>query len=254
MSKSGGDLLRVVIEPARDGATHMRRDEELLQTMGSEPILRLYTWAPPAVSCGYMQDPATLLDLEACRERGIDVVRRPTGGRTILHWEEITYALVAATSDPRFGSDVPTSHAVIAGCLAEGLRTLGVPAQLSRPALDPERRLLRQPCFASPGRAEILVAGRKLVGSAQRRLSHAFLQHGSLLTGPAHLELVDLLLDARRDATVAAAMRERLARDTVALADLLGTPPAFEQLVDALVAGFTTTLGLRARYEGSLRV
>jgi lipoate-protein ligase A len=190
-----------------------------------------------------MQDAASLLDPGACRRAGVDVVRRPTGGRAILHWEEITYAIVAPSSDPRFGASLTEAHARIGHCLAAGLRTLGIETALSRPALDPERRLLRAPCFASPGRAELLVHGRKLLGSAQRRTRHAFLQHGSLLVGPAHLRLIEFLLDAR-DPAVRATMQAGLGRDTVTVAELLGTAPDFATLAAALAAGFHTGLEL----------
>lgn len=243
---SAPESLRVFVEPELDGATHMQRDRELLESHlpGMPTCLRLYTWSPPAISLGSMQDAARLLDLEACRAAGIDVVQRPTGGRAILHWEEITYAIVASADDARFGGHVATSHAVIGRCLAAGLERLGVRATLSRPALDPERRLLRQPCFASPGRAELLVGGRKLLGSAQRRTASAFLQHGSLLLGPAHERLVDFLLDTERDPALAATMRDKLRRDTVTLGDLLGAAPSFETLVEVLVHGFARTLEL----------
>jgi lipoate-protein ligase A len=248
MTRAQRDGLRVLLEPGRDGAWQMRRDAELLQahSPGDGPTLRLYTWSPPCVSLGHMQRAEDLLDADACRALGVDVVRRPTGGRAILHWEEITYAVVASTDDARFGSDLAGSHAVLGACLAAGLQRLGVPARLSRPALDPERRLLRQPCFASPGRAELLVEGRKLLGSAQRRTSRAFLQHGSLLVGPAHLRLVEVLQDARRDAAGAEAMRARLQRDTITLRDVLGRDPGFEELAAVLVAGFAATLQLAA--------
>lgn len=240
------DTLHVRFEPCLDGATHMRRDAELLaaQAPGQAPVLRLYTWSPPAVSLGHMQSPVSLLDLAACQAAGVDVVVRPTGGRAILHWEEVTYAIVASSNDTRFGTDLPTCHATIGRCLAAGLGALGIAAELSRPALDPERHLLRQPCFVSPGRAELLVGGRKLLGSAQRRTATAFLQHGSLLVGPAHERLVELLVDTRTDATLAAAMRNRLQRDTVTLQELLGGAPSFATLAAALTHGFAVVLGV----------
>jgi lipoate-protein ligase A len=243
--------LVVHIEPGLDGAAHMRRDGELLRSQARDapPVLRLYTWSPPAVSFGHMQRAADLLDLEACRAAGVDVVQRPTGGRAVLHWEEITYAVVAGTADARFGTTLRAAHATIGACLAAGLAALGVAATLSRPRLDPERRMLRQPCFASPGRAELLVGGRKLLGSAQRRTPRAFLQHGSLLVGPAHLRLVDLLADARRDPEARAAMRARLAGETVTLREILGREPDFEELASAVEGGFRAVLD--GRHEGA---
>ncbi len=221
----------------------MLRDTALLEALeagdvAAGPVLRLYTWKPAAVSVGAMQDPAVLLDLAACRTRGIDVVRRPTGGRALLHADEITYAVVASTADARFGHDLGTAYAAIGACLAAALARLGIAAQLSRPTSDRARRLLHRPCFVSTGRAELLVGGRKLVGSAQRRHRHAFLQHGSLLVGQAHEELVDVLAAPRRDAALAAAMRAELRRSTTTLAALLGRTPSFDELAQALVAAF----------------
>jgi lipoate-protein ligase A len=246
MSEQAESVLRVQIEPALTGAACMRGDAELLEahTDDTPVTLRLYTWIRPTVSVGFMQKPEELLDLDACSAGGIDVVRRPTGGRAILHWEEITYAVVASARDGRFGTNLASAHDVIGECLAAALGRLGIAAELSRPGRDPRRLGLRQPCFASTGRSELLVGGRKLVGSAQRRRAHAFLQHGSLLIGPAHEGLVDLLRDARRDACVAAEMQDRLRRDTTTLRALLGRDPDFAELAGALVAGFCTRLGL----------
>lgn len=233
------------LEPQCCGAENMRRDAALLATAPpGAVVLRLYTWSPPAVSIGYMQRAAALLDLGACRAAGVDVVQRPTGGRAVLHWEEITYALVASVHDPRFGATLGDAHTVIGDCLAAGLARLGVHAQLSRPDADRSRQLLQRPCFVSSGRAEVLVDGRKLVGSAQRRTATAFLQHGSLLVGPAHEGLADFLLETRGDPARATAVRAQLRRSTTTLATLLGRPPDFEPLAAALMHGFCTRLGL----------
>jgi len=237
-------VLHLVCEPDRDGAFHMQRDAALLETAATRgvAVLRLYSWKPPCLSLGFMQRADELVDHDACRRAGVDVVRRPTGGRAVLHWEEITYALAAPVGEPRFGRTLAETQACIGRCLAAGLERLGVVASLSRPALDPERRLLRAPCFASPGRAELMVVGRKLVGSAQRRTSRSFLQHGSLLVGPAHARVVEFL---RPSASIpVAAARLRLERDTVTLGELLGTDPGFDALAAALAAGFATTLDL----------
>ncbi|MFQ5599538.1 MAG: biotin/lipoate A/B protein ligase family protein [Candidatus Krumholzibacteriia bacterium] len=246
MSSRSANVLRVLLEPGLTGAENMRRDTGLLEAQDEEspPALRLYTWEPAAISLGFMQRAEELVDLDACRAAGIDVVRRPTGGRTILHWEEITYAVVASTRDARFGAHLGAAHAVIGECLAAGLAHLGIATELSRPLRDPQRRLLRQPCFVSAGRSELLVGGRKLLGSAQRRRAQAFLQHGSLLVGSAHVRLVEFLLDTRGDPRLAATMQRRLGRDTTTLGDLLGRRPAFEELTTALVRGFSERLGL----------
>ena len=240
--------LRVLLEPECSGAANMARDAALLasQAPGLPPVLRLYTWSPPAVSVGYMQDAGAILDLEHCRAAGIDVVRRPTGGRAILHADEITYAVVAACDDDRFGTSLRDAHAIIGACLAASLRTLGVHATLSRPDRDLARSLMREPCFASAGRAELLVHGRKLLGSAQRRTATAFLQHGSLLVGPAHENLAECMHAANEAARQAT--RATLRHATITLQEILRRSPTFAEMAQAFVRGFCDVLGLHASF------
>jgi lipoate-protein ligase A len=243
--------LRVHVEPRCGGEVNMRRDAALLarQEPGMPPVLRLYSWSPPAISVGYMQDAAEILDLQRCATAGIDVVQRPTGGRAILHAEELTYALVAACDDIRFGTSLRDAHQIIGECLAASLRLLGVHAALSRPDRDPTRSLVREPCFASSGRAELLVGGRKLLGSAQRRNTVAFLQHGSLLVGRAHEDLADFMRFAPPTAAAAReTTRAKLRAATITLQEILGQRPAFDALAQALVRGFTAGLGLSASF------
>ena len=243
MQNSNTQLV-VLREPGVEGVENMRRDAALLENCPPHVlgVLRLYTWARPSISLGHMQRAEDLLDLQACRNDGIDVVQRPTGGRAILHAEEITYSFVSSTARAPFEGGLQGTHRILAECLQRGLAALGITATLSRPTQDRQRRLLRQPCFSSAGRAEILVDGRKLLGSAQRRTRDAFLQHGSLLLGPAHTRIVDYMVDTSQDAALARALRQRLQEGTTHLAMLLKTVPSFEQLCDALQEGFRTRL------------
>ncbi len=234
--------LHLLLEPNGTGAMHMRRDAALLAAhTDADPVrLRLYTWRPPAISLGHMQRAAQALDLAACAANGVDVVQRPTGGRAVLHWEEITYAVVASVRDERFGHRIADAHAVIAECLAVGLDTLGIEIDFGRPAQGPVRDSTTAPCFASSGRYEVLVRGRKLVGSAQRRNANAFLQHGSVLIGRAHEHLVDYLRLPNAAARSEAATQLR--RATVTLEEILGRRPDFAALAEALVSGFRRRL------------
>jgi lipoate-protein ligase A len=189
-----------------------------------------------------MQRGADLLDLQACQEDGIDIAPRPTGGRAILHAEEITYAFVGNTTRPPFDQGLQHTHHLLAECLRDGLARLGISTSLSRPSRDPQRQLIRQPCFTSAGRAELLVDGRKLLGSAQRRRRDTFLQHGSLLLGPAHIGIVDYMLETRHDPRQARMLRDRLQTTTTHLGALLSHVPSFEMLCDALQEGFVQRL------------
>ena len=173
------------------------------------PALRLYRWRPWAVSLGYHQREDHLI-AERLRADGIDIVRRPTGGRAILHAEELTYSVVMSVA----GQGVLHVYNAISRALVRGLRHLDVEVSLQRSQPNfPEayRHASSIPCFASSARYEIEWRGRKLVGSAQRRYladgKEVVLQHGSILCGPAHLNLVDYLRLPEEDLTGADARR-----------------------------------------------
>lgn len=179
---------RLLDTGANIGAYNMAVDEELLaraQAGEPTPVLRLYAWDPPAVSLGRFQKIGTAVNVEACRRLGFDIVRRVTGGRAVLHRSELTYSLVARIDNSLFPPSVHGTYKTIAACLLRGLANIGLSAEM---VLRPDRNadLLmhnrRDPaCFSSPSWYELLAGGRKIIGSAQRRLSGAFLQHGSIL-------------------------------------------------------------------------
>ena len=164
-------------------------------------VVRLYGWERPTVSFGRNEPAAGLYSVRAARERGIDYVRRPTGGRAVLHAGELTYAVVAPV---RALGGARYAYRRINQALAAGLRSLGVGVELSAggAALAPSAG----PCFQSPAEGEVVVAGRKLVGSAQARVDGALLQHGSIIfSGDQSVlaELWDGAGDHRAPATLA---------------------------------------------------
>jgi lipoate-protein ligase A len=145
--------------------------------------LRLYRWSPPCLSFGRNEPALQRYDRARIEALGLDTVRRPTGGRAVWHDAEVTYAL--AGPDGLFGS-LPETYQAIHAVIADGLRALGVPAELAgAPPAEPPNRLTAGlsagACFASPAGGEVVVRGAKLVGSAQVREAGAFLQHGSIL-------------------------------------------------------------------------
>lgn len=167
---------------------NMRIDEDLLEQArqpGAVPVLRFYTWEPPAVSLGRFQRLDSAVHADACAKRGFDIVRRITGGRAVLHNRELTYSVISADRNPLFPPDVIGTYKVIAAGLLAGFRNLGIPAEMvtrsGRHAGLVEKNARDAACFSSPSWYEIVVAGRKIAGSAQRRAAGAFLQHGSLL-------------------------------------------------------------------------
>ncbi len=163
----------------RPGADNMSIDNALLRSaQAGDAFLRLYRWDPPCLSFGRNEPATTRYDIDQIRQLGLAAVRRPTGGRAVWHEEELTYAVAAPNET--FGS-LRESYLVIHQMLAAALGRLGVDAALA------DRRSGRAPrpsagaCFALPVGGEVIVADRKLVGSAQVRTRNAFLQHGSLL-------------------------------------------------------------------------
>ncbi len=170
------------------GAYNMAVDEDLLsraQAGEAMPVLRFYTWSPSAVSLGRFQKIETAVNIDSCRRLGVDIVRRITGGRAVLHLHELTYSIVSRNDNSLFPSDILGTYKIIAGGLLAGLKNLGIRAEMvsrsSRYAALIRKGTKDPSCFSSPSWYEILVKGKKIVGSAQRRVGGAILQHGSIL-------------------------------------------------------------------------
>ena len=157
------------------GHENMARDSSILRSLEEgvgEPTVRLYGWSSPAISIGYLQG------ADPFRGLGLPVVRRVTGGRAVVHSSEVTYSVTGLIDSPLFSGGIMSAYSAISACIIAALKDAGVEADYSRGALEGKRS---EACFYSPSRYEVLVNGRKLVGSAQRRLKRAFLQHGSIL-------------------------------------------------------------------------
>ena len=221
------------------GAYNMAVDEELLaraQAGETTPMLRLYSWDPPTVSIGRFQKIGTAVDVEACRRRGIDIVRRVTGGRAVLHNQELTYSIIARTDDPLFPTNVHGTYKIIAAGLLQGLRNLGIPAEMvsrsSRHAALVKKDTKDPACFSSPSWYEILVHGRKIIGSAQRRLSGAFLQHGSILIGYDPALEAEVIPGGGSGDVVTSITRE------------LGRDVPLAEVKQAFIKGFSEALGI----------
>jgi lipoyl(octanoyl) transferase len=202
-------LFRLLDTPPAPGAWNMAVDSALLESVrdGAAPVLRFYRWAPACLSLGRNQPARSRYDLDALLARRIEVVRRPTGGRAVLHDRELTYAVVLP-ADALGGQK--RCYAAVNRALARGLRALGVAAELQpatgRRAAAPSLA----PCFQEPAEGELVVSGRKLVGSAQRRADGVLLQHGSLLLANQQGSLREVLLEPGVDPTGAAALSEFL--------------------------------------------
>ncbi len=249
------DRWRLLISPPTEGAANMATDEALAESAGAgegPPTLRFYQWAPPCLSLGRHQ-PLTEIDQDACRRLGFDIVRRPTGGRSILHTDELTYSVAGPVSEPRLAGAILESYLRLAQALELGLARLGLPAQKAPGDLraGPD---VSAACFEVPSAYEITFGGRKLIGSAQSRRQGWVLQHGSLpLTGDIArvVEALAIPTQVERDA-----LRSALRRRATTVAAELGRPIAVETAIAVLASAFADSLdvtlvpgGLSAREE-----
>jgi len=214
------------------GRLNMAIDEVLLRLHErgeSPPTLRLYQWRPPAVSLGYFQR-RHRLDHGACRRLGLEVVRRPTGGRAVLHLDDLTYSVVAG--DPE---ELPASPAAAYRLLCEGLRAglrlLGVEAEPGREALKPPQP---EVCFLRQTAADIVHRGRKLVGSAQTWRGTSLLQHGSIVLKP----------QAQALSAVFGAEEQALEARLTSLSEILGRTVEAEEVGQAIREGLASLLGV----------
>lgn len=232
----------VVTEPC-DGATNMAIDEAVWRGRragSSPPTLRFFAWAPPTVSLGYGQAIAPDVDVEACARLGVGLVRRPTGGSAIYHDgpdRELTYSVVASAEDIDAAADLLETYRWIGRFLQRGLRSLGADVEMiAVPASSGPAPAF---CFARTGRYELEIAGRKVVGSAQRRLGACFLQHGSVMLG----------LDEPRVRTLFPTTPDPRSA-MITLEEALGRRPAFDAVAEALGAAFEAEHGVGLKPAG----
>ena len=227
---------RLLVHPPASGAWNMAVDEALGGAVAegmAPPTLRLYAWDPPCVSLGRHQALASI-DLERCAALGYDVVRRPTGGRAILHTDELTYSLVAPHEHPIVRGTVLEAYLRIAEALVAGLELLGVKAEYA-PAANRSGANASAACFEIPSAYEIVAGGRKLLGSAQTRRAGFVLQHGSL---PLHGDLgrlIECLVCAGPQQS--SALRRSLLGHAVSLEQVAGRQVSFAEAATALARG-----------------
>jgi lipoyl(octanoyl) transferase len=246
-------LWRFINSGFQTGTENMRIDESLalsLQRGEIIPTIRMYQWRPWAISLGYNQKESDI-NIGLCIADGIDVVRRPTGGRAILHAHELTYSVVMY-ADRRSVNDV---YCDISKALVCGLHTLS--KEVSYEASQPNFPALYKKaesvaCFASSARYEVQIYGKKLVGSAQRRftstdLPEVVLQHGSILLSEDHKNLVKYL--SVSDNIVRKKILSDFDRKTIDLKTVTGRDVSFEEATEAVMFGFEQSWGISLRQQ-----
>lgn len=220
------------------GAYNMEADLALAhRCSGDDVYLRLYRWKPWCISLGANQDFSSVA-ADKTNAAGYDVVKRPTGGRAILHAEEITYAVVLTTQTAGSPREIyeAINLALLKGLALYDPRLSSAELETSQPDFAAlYKKQSSAICFASSAKSELKFAGKKVIGSAQRKLGGKILQHGSILCGTAHREIVDFLsLDDAAAKEVAETLREK----TVEIETILGEPVDYDKLRQMICKGF----------------
>jgi len=223
---------------AHNAYANMAIDEAMLSACvrqtGAPATIRFYTWSPPAVSIGCLQKISRDFDLAQARELGLDIVRRPTGGRGVLHKGDFTCSLVFSEDNPLIPRGVVASYQMISQAVQRGLWRLGIPSQLC-----PKRKISRSAfCFSGAAQHEILVHGKKIMGNAQKRIKGACLQQGSIMMENQQ-ELIRRLFPQQESGTnLSKFISGSSPSEFISLEEVFGSPIAFSLVKEALIRGF----------------
>lgn len=236
-----GNAWRFIDTGINDGFMNMAIDEAMLEMhlQGQiPPTIRIYRWSPPALSIGYLQSLEKDVDQNKCLELGIDVVRRLTGGRGVLHGDELTYSVIASGKCGLPGT-ILQSYRIINEGLIAAYRILGLEVNL----VSNEKVLSSASCFAGAATADLTCRGRKIAGGAQFRRGDAILQHGSL---PIVLDF-DLCIAVHKFSTpeIRGRALNTLRKKATDIKTALGKQIDWQELVHALFAGFQKSLGIK---------
>ncbi len=225
-------------------AYNMAMDEALMnwqRDTGMPPVLRFYSWLPAGITVGFFQKLNGSIDLDAAAKRGIPLVRRQTGGKAVLHDQELTYSVVIPEQHPSMPKSVKEAYVVISKGLLEGYRNLGIQAELA----EKKKRAAASSavCFEEPSWHELTVAGKKAAGSAQTRKQGIILQHGSIPLDLDEDKLFELFIYPSE--AVKEKARNAFRKRAVAINDLVEAPFTLEQVKQAFKQGFENGLGIR---------
>ncbi|MBI3811844.1 MAG: lipoate--protein ligase family protein [Nitrospirae bacterium] len=240
---------RMIEDRPGEAAWNMAVDEAIAESCRQDlvpPTIRFYTWTRPALTLGYFQKAERDLDQDHCQREGIQIVRRITGGRAVLHGNDLTYCVAAGADSAELPGTIRGSFLEISRGFIEGLHRLGVEADSVRaPAKETGRSPL---CFMSASWYEITCKGRKIIGSAQRRWKDGMLQQGSLLLGfdpEAYYKFFRFPDETRREEII----RESRSR-VIGLNDLIPTRVTPKTIMMQIATGFEKALGIRLKPAG----
>lgn len=228
---------------------NMALDEALLDWHSEgliPPVIRFYEWEPATVSIGYFQQAARDINLAAVREQGLGFVRRPTGGRAVLHEHELTYSIIVTEDYPNMPATVTEAYRVLSEGLLLGFQNLGMEAYFSVPQTEEQQQDLKKPksavCFDAPSWYELVVEGKKVAGSAQTRQKGVILQHGAILLKLDLEKLLSVFNFASDE--VKEKMRSKLPQKAVAMDTLIDREVTIDECVTAFKKGFAEALDI----------
>ncbi|WHX99283.1 biotin/lipoate A/B protein ligase family protein [Neobacillus sp. DY30] len=229
---------------------NMALDEALLDWHSEgkiPPVIRFYGWEPATLSIGYFQKVEKEIDLEAVKAHGLGFVRRPTGGRGVLHEHELTYSVIVSEEHPEMPKTVTEAYRVISEGILKGFHQLGLEAYFAVPRTDEERSALKNPrsavCFDAPSWYELVVEGRKVAGSAQTRQKGVILQHGSILLDLDEDKLFSLFKYPSE--RVKDRMRSAFKNKAVAINEISPRRITLEEAKEAFYKGFAEGLNIK---------
>ncbi len=233
-------MIRFIDTGENNGAMNMAIDEALLiaeKEKGFPPALRVYKFIPPTLSIGYFQKMRREVDLDHCKEKGFDYVRRPTGGRAVLHDKELTYSITVAKPHRILEMSLLDSYHYICEGIIKAIEYLGGKAYFSS---REDGEISSPSCFAAPTFSDILINGKKVVGSAQMRNSYGLLQHGSILY---RVNVDDIFycfnMEDEKRKRLATLAKKKIS----SLSDEIGKEITFDMIKDALKKGMEEVMG-----------
>ena len=225
----------------------MALDEALLHWHSEKlmpPIIRFYEWQHATLSIGYFQQAERDINMEAVKAQGMGFVRRPTGGRAVLHEHELTYSIIVDENYPNIPETVTEAYRVLSEGLLEGFKNLGLDAYFSVPKSRKQQNDLKQPksavCFDAPSWYELVVEGKKVAGSAQTRQKGVILQHGAILLSLNIEKLLSVFTFTSEEAKNK--MRNELPTKAVAIDQLTSRQITVDECKKAFKSGFEQAL------------
>lgn len=245
----GKEVWRFIHSGMGSPSFNMALDEALLDWNSAgkmPPVIRFYGWDPATLSIGYFQKVDKEINLEAVKENGLGFVRRPTGGRGVLHEHELTYSVIVPEEHPQMPKTVTEAYRVISEGVLCGFQQLGLEAYFAVPRSKEEKDMLKNPrssvCFDAPSWYELVVEGRKVAGSAQTRQKGVILQHGSILLDLDEDKLFSLFKYSNE--RVKERMQRAFSSKAVAINELTNKAITYEDAVVAFKKGFEQGLDI----------